>query len=172
MDDASLTYILDIIKTDDEATADANSLYEAIGPFLVCYLTIFQCSSTWQESSANNGVAVDGLAECRKVLKVWPSKTSASRPSTSLKLSAPVIIATQDTLKTAPPAALVIRLCNCVPCSKADGDSGSDCLKKQAEIKAEAEVRSSSPPDTDEMAKGEATHLSDVRINYMWVFND
>ena len=35
LDDASLTYVLDIVKNDEDATVDVNTLYEAIGPFIV-----------------------------------------------------------------------------------------------------------------------------------------
>lgn len=35
MDETSVQYVLDIILTDDDATANASALYEAIGPFLV-----------------------------------------------------------------------------------------------------------------------------------------
>lgn len=171
MDDASLTYVLDIIKSDDDATADANSLYEAVGPFLV---RSRRCASVLQsimmmlkvvskESSANNGISVDGLAECRKILKVWPSKATTTRTSKPFELSAPVVIASKEAPKTVPSAA-ASSACKCGACMKAGGDAGEQCLMKQAEMKSEAKP-SSSPEEEDEMAHGEATHLSDVRAH-------
>lgn len=35
LDEASLQYVLDIVQSDEDATADAQALYDAIGPFLV-----------------------------------------------------------------------------------------------------------------------------------------
>ena len=35
LDEASLQYVLDIVQGDEDATADAQALYDAIGPFLV-----------------------------------------------------------------------------------------------------------------------------------------
>lgn len=65
-----------------------------------------------QESSSNNGVTVDGLAECKKIIKVWPPKVTVSRPPQSLELEAPILIASKQPVEPAtvkaqpkPPAA-------------------------------------------------------------------